>query len=397
MSKGDRKAARIAQRAQQEGAQGKPYGSFKPDRPAAHESDFVLYDWTGQVASDAFFALHNELAFKGLGSDAVLLPPHSLSVSRTPHTGGSVMEAYPHGLACADQIAGGLGMAAFGALFMGLPILLVGIQGFPWLFSQIGQGGLGSVFAFGLSFCLFVFCVLMVWFLIRWDITGYRYAPVLFDRAAGKVHVFFDQTLLFRWLPLWGGGKYQIQTYDWSCIRGQVTRSRVVTGNVAQELASLSCVVVQSPQDPTVVAQFEVGGSTNALAVQLLLDRWEHVRRFMEHEGPLFVQDDGPYVPPATQSLWGALCWGQPLIGPGRHAPSVGMVLAQMFTAFFVWFTIPFGLVGWLCFHIKDKPKWPAEILASVGGNTLTGKDLEAWRGVVPASNHESGNQKARS
>jgi hypothetical protein len=392
-SKGDRKAARIAQRVQQEGAQGKPYGSFEPDGPASNESDFVLYDWTGQAASDAFFALHNEPAFKGLGNDAVLLPPHSLSVSRTPNTSGSVIEVYPHGLAYADQIAGGLGMAAFGALFMQLPIFCLLV----YLFASLYQDA-----RMGIGITLFAFLGLIVngvifHFLIRWDITGYRYAPVLFDRAAGKVHVFFDQTLLFRWLPLWGGGKYEIQTYDWSCIRGQVTRSRVVTGSTAQELASLSCVVVRGPQDATVMAQFEVGGSTNALAVQLLLDRWEHVRRFMEHEGPLFVQDDGPYVPPATQSLLGALCWGQPLIGPGRHAPSVGMVLAQLFTACFVWFTVPFGLVGWLCFHIKDKPKWPAEILASVGGTPLTGKDLEAWRGVVPGRNLESANGNAGS
>lgn len=390
MSKGDRKAARIAQRAQQEGAQGKPYGSFEPDGPAVHESDFVLYDWTGQAASDAFFALHNEPAFKGLGTDAVLLPPHSLSVSRTPNTSGSVIEAYPHGLAYADQIASMTGAAAFIAL-LGLPMLSL------YAHSGIADYKVFSVFSSVFVWVVTVVNFLLVYFLLRWDITGYRYAPVLFDRAAGKVHVFFDQTLLFRWLPLWGGGKYEIQTYDWSCLRGQVTRSRVFTGNTAQELASLSCVVVRGPQDPTVVAQFEVGGSTNALAVQLLLDRWEHVRRFMEHEGPLFVQDDGPYVPPATQSLWGALCWGQPLIGPGRHAPSVGMVLAQMFTACFVWFTVPFGLVGWLCFHIKDKPKWPEEILASVGGNPLRGKELEAWRGVVPASNLESGNQKTRS
>nr|WP_034336713.1 DUF6708 domain-containing protein [Herbaspirillum sp. B39] len=388
MSKGDRKAARIAQRAQQEGAQGKPYGSFEPDGPAAHESDFVLYDWTGQAASDAFFALHNEPAFKGLGTDAVLLPPHSLSVSRTPNTSGSVIEAYPHGLAYADQIAGMVGMAAFGALMFS-PLAGLYIYDSIVRFNQFG------IFSTLFGWLCLAFSTSILYFLIRWDITGYRYAPVLFDRAAGKVHVFFDQTLLFRWLPLWGGGNYAIETYDWSCIRGQVTRSRVVTGNTAQELASLSCVVVRGPQDPTVVAQFEVGGSTNALAVQLLLDRWEHVRRFMEHEGPLFVQDDGPYVPPATQSLWGALCWGQPLIGPGRHAPSVGMVLAQIFTAFFVWFTVPFGLVGWLCFHIKDKPKWPAEILASVGGNPLRGKDLEAWRGVVPASNLESEKSKS--
>nr|WP_253907145.1 DUF6708 domain-containing protein [Herbaspirillum rubrisubalbicans] len=253
MSKGDRKAARIAQRAQQEGAQGKPYGSFEPDGPAANESDFVLYDWTGQAASDAFFALHNEPAFKGVGTDAVLLPPHSLSVSRTPNTSGSVIEAYPHGLAYADQIAGMTGAAAFIAL-LGLPMLSL------YAYSGIADYKIFSVFSSVFGWIVTVVNFLLVYFLLRWDIIGYRYAPVLFDRAAGKVHVFFDQTLLFRWLPLWGGGKYEIETYDWSCIRGQVSRSRVFTGNTAQELAALSCVVVRGPQDPTVVAQFEVGG-----------------------------------------------------------------------------------------------------------------------------------------
>lgn len=56
---------------------------------------------------------------------------------------------------------------------------------------------------------------------------------------------------------------------------------------------------------------------------------------------------------------------------------------------FFVWFIVLFGLVGWLCFYIKDKFKWLVEILVSVGGNLFRGKDLEVWCGVVFVFNFE--------
>lgn len=42
MSKGDRKAARIAQRAQREGAQNKPYGSFKLEGAAEARSVGII-------------------------------------------------------------------------------------------------------------------------------------------------------------------------------------------------------------------------------------------------------------------------------------------------------------------------------------------------------------------
>ncbi|WP_157178756.1 DUF6708 domain-containing protein [Herbaspirillum rubrisubalbicans] len=326
-----------------------------------HESEFVLYHWTGEQASDVFFGLNSNPAFKGLGDEAILLPPHSLSISRTPQAGSFVLETYPHGLAYADGGASITGFFAFSALFASLGFIW-GIEGMVLAFMR----GSAEVFIELVIFISLVVLGLMIWFTFRLDTSGYRYAPILFDRAAGKVHVFTDKTSLFSLLPLWGGGKYDIQSYDWSCTRVQVCRSRVVTKNHTQILASLHCVVIKGPKDDTVIAQFPLGGTVSSLAVQLLLNQWEHIRRFMQHEGPLLNEGEQVYVPHGS-SLLRALCWSQPLIGPGRYPFTFLMLLAQLFALCFLWFTIPYGLLGWVCYHLKSKPKWPAEILSSVG------------------------------
>ena len=171
-------------------------------------------------------------------------------------------------------------------------------------------------------------------------------------------------------------------------MRAQVTRFRTFTGTVAQENAALQFIVLSGAKETQVVGQFGLGLTSNALAVQPLLNTWEHIRRFMEHEGPLFVEGDGPNEALFQLSIGACLCFGQPFIGPGSAAywksPDWGAVVWQVF-AFPLWpVTALYGIIRWASFNIKSKPKWPAEILASVGGNALTGHDLEAWRGVVP-------------
>jgi hypothetical protein len=49
-----------------------------------------------------------------------------------------------------------------------------------------------------------------------------------------------------------------------------------------------------------------------------------------------------------------------------------------------IWIFMLWGFLPWLSGLVKREPTWPAEIIASVGGASLSGKDLEAWRGVVP-------------
>ncbi len=54
-------------------------------------------DWLGQAACDEFFKLHDNESVQGIGAGAVLLPRTAYLHSRSPNSGGAVIEAFPHG------------------------------------------------------------------------------------------------------------------------------------------------------------------------------------------------------------------------------------------------------------------------------------------------------------
>ncbi len=340
----------------------------------AKESDFARFDWTGQAACDRFFRLHEVPQFRGTGTNGVVLPQHGLSVSRRPTVGISVIEAYVHGLSYAEQVFGAGGFMLF--FFVCLTPLMTF---FYW------PGGIDLEV---LDYGMLTFGVCTLWFMFRFDTSGYRSAPVMFNRATGQVHVFTDETKFWSLRPLWGGDRCSVQTYDWTNVRAQVSRFRVFTGNMAQDNAALSCLVLKSPSEPQVVAEFSLGITTSALAVQLLLDHWEHIRRYMEHEGPMFQDGEGPYEQATTKSLLGAVFFGQPFIGPGwreqyENADLLTMIW-QGVSPFFFPVTMLLGLCRWASYHLRSKPRWPTEVLASVGGAPLKGKELDVWRSVIP-------------
>ncbi|KAB7775239.1 hypothetical protein CEK66_17675, partial [Xanthomonas sp. LMG 12460] len=172
-------------------------------------------EWLGQQAGDEFFKLHENEVFKGVGTQAVLLPPHGVPASRSPNSGGAVIEAFPHGLAYGSMMTALLGYLAFGALVMMPPLIYI-------VFDATFDRVLGLSY-FGLIGLMVLLASALL--MLRFDLIGYRYAPTLFDRNAGKVHVFKDNTRLFGWWPLWGGGgQHEILSYDWACVRAQVVR-----------------------------------------------------------------------------------------------------------------------------------------------------------------------------
>ena len=344
----------------------------------AEESDFCFYEWTGQAAAEEFFGLHNDPAFRGTGLTGVVLPPNCYAVSQKPTAGAAVIGAYAHGLEYANQLFSAGTLLLFGALTNGYLTFLLAAE-------------LGNVDGIFFLLCV-LFCAAGEWLLIRVSITGYRYTPVLFNRASGKVHVFEDRTPFFGFLPLFGGGEFKIHTYDWSCIRAQISRFRISTGNSAQDNARLACVVLNAPDDGKIVSEFPLGVTTSAIAIQSLLDHWEHIRRYMEYEGPMFLDGEGPHREITTRSLFAALFFGQPFIGPGAKAAfevtdmgaSLILVVWQILVLPLFPLTLTLGVLRWASSRIRTEPRWPTEIIASVGGKLLEGAELDAWRNVVP-------------
>ena len=309
-------------------------------------------------------------------------------MSTTPQTHGAVIKAFAHGLVCTNQSALMVGVMAIGGVF-------------ALAFGFLISGAAERLSAWG----LLIFTLLLVpagYLMLRSDITGYRYPAVLFDRAASKVHFFIDERITMRkpdgflyfrksWLlwPLWGGGAHSIQTYDWSCVRAEVVKARIFTGVVAREEAQLRIAVTDVPGGANVLTSIGIGLGTSAMVVQPALDTWEHIRRFMQHEGPLFVQGDGPNPSLGQQPLWQAPLFMQSLIGPGAMQTwkegGTTDWLVGVFLLICLPVLAPIGVSRWVCMKLKSEPKWPTEILASVGGAELKGSELEAWQNVVPA------------
>ncbi len=171
-----------------------------------------------------------------------------------------------------------------------------------------------------------------VYFMLRFDLIGYRYEPTLFDRNAGKVHVFKDNTRLFSWWPLWGGGgQHEILSYDWPACAPRSSASRPSpapwrrTTRPADDRAA-------APGDTRVVGQFGLGLTSSAIAVQPLLDTWEHIPPLHGARRAAVREGDGPNEALFEMRLARCLFFGQPFIGPGsaehwKHpdlAPSSG-------------------------------------------------------------------------
>lgn len=326
--------------------------------------------------------------FKGSTDSAARLPPHDESVSTTPGSGGMVYKAFPHGLMYGDQMALMDGILLMLAPLLAMPFLM----GDPLsLFRNFLDEGLffGFVNAFIIIVMAILYplgvCALMTCFI------GHRFhTSALLDRRAGKVHIFRDET------KLWTGTRGKVVSYDWSQVRAELDSMSVFTGTVGREESGLRGVVLD-PADPSkVIDRFPLTVNMSVHNVQPLLDTWEHARRFMQHEGPLFAdEDDGPNPALGKVSLWEHMrffSWDQISSAPEmlRISFREGNALAFLYAVSsvvvipFLPLTALFGLFPWISSLFKREPKWPAEVLNSVGGSALKGRDLAAWRNVVP-------------
>lgn len=300
-------------------------------------------------------------------ANAVLLPGIAERSRSAPAAGFAVLRAYKNGLALTDGASLIEGyLAAFGTLGLcaGLPMLL-------------------SIFANMDILALFILLpgLMIAAVMLLFDCTGYREQPTLFDRATGRIYIMHSQR---DWLRPWRWFRIpvSVQSFEWSRIRAMIVPTVGLGGAGAPRMNyALRLVQTDVPNGTRIVASFGVGipsvydGGAEPAAL------WEHLRRFMQEDGPHLGPHDALYVDDSSPSrLWNAIWWWQPLLGPG----------AKQFWAGPYWFaTIPFGLfaliglpltmaggfIRWLSYRCKRPAPWPAEVLASIGP-VLTSAEL---------------------
>jgi hypothetical protein len=297
---------------------------------------------------------------------AALLPPLDRAASDTPNSGGSVRAVYAGGIEFIDQMATIGGMFA-GAVWTGILVIAF----FAVWLVQVSSFDAFTIIFFGVWAAVFLA-------LGRADSVGWRYQPVLFDKVAQKVHVFTD--LGSPWWEVWrllGGTRFRIDSFDWACARGEVAEVVVMGGaNLPRKEYALTLAITDAPGSRDVIARFGVGFTAGYDDGQTQVARWEHIRRYMRGEGPTLTPGDELYPDDSKEHWTGAFTSGQPLLGPGSKVWWTGEGLhgAWFLTipfglAFLVILplTLPYSLIRWAVRRFKGTPRWPTEILASVG------------------------------
>lgn len=213
------------------------------------------------------------------------------------------------------------------------------------------------------------------------DFVGFRYEPVLFDRAAGKVHIFKSLGLpWWQWgWNMFGKPRSEVQSFDWNCVDAEVYSFTIFTGQVPRRESTLILSIKDAPGSSREIQRVGVGPTFAYGDVVGPMERWEYVRQFMQGEGPVWARGETRFQDFGV-TFWESLTLAQPLVGPGcgvhwRKGPLM-WVFGLVFLIFMP-LTAYFGLVRYASYRLKRKPTWPSDVQASIGRGPLSDAALQ--------------------
>jgi hypothetical protein len=297
----------------------------------------------------------------------VVLPPLDEPASQSATGGGSIRAVYKNGIEFIDQMGS---IDGYLAAWMGTAALIA-LSLLVWSLTSYTSIILLHI----VPALVFLGCLTLG----RSDSVGYRYQPVLFDRAAQKVHVFTD--LGSTWWHVWklyGATPFRVDSYDWKCARGEVAEIAVLGGaGLPRTEYALTLAITDVPGGCNVVARFGVGFTMGYDGGATQINRWEHIRRYMSGKGPALASRDELYRDESMGHWLGAFTFAQPLLGPGSKVYWTGeafygawfltIPVGMFMLVTLLPLTVPASLFRWFAHKGKGIPRWPAEIQASIG------------------------------
>ncbi|QYF94955.1 hypothetical protein KY495_07230 [Massilia sp. PAMC28688] len=192
--------------------------------------------------------------------------------------------------------------------------------------------------------------------------------PVIFDRKSRKIYRLYRAVEpglkgLFKPWPL------RTAEHDWDDVTGEYRVIITPTGATISASHALHFVAARRQGGATLVEDFQVANPLllGELTVALF---WEHIRRFMEEDGPHVPPSESVHVEAVPSSLWQSIGAVGPF-GPNylrwwRTSPVV-----TGFMHLFIWLVLPFTMVwailNWLSYATSVPVQWPAEVVESIG------------------------------
>ena len=288
------------------------------------------------------------------------------TASSTPIAMGWIKASYVQAIEFTASAQGTRGMLLlWGILGTGLVLwpTLISFSVTDWRYQNIFDIPL-LIFPF-----LFLgFCIILPWWTTRLELFRPEDEPTLFDRQHRKVYRIFRETQP-GWRGLFKPWPLRAAEYNWDLIDVEHQAVLTTTGSTVTRYHNLVFLVKRSADDPTIIDSFTVGNPMEYVEATVPAV-WEHIRRFMEENGPHLPPGErlAPANPP--QTLWQSLAAVGPF-GPSYQRwwqnYSAFMVFIHILFPVFLPFFALWGFFNWLSYLTAIPIAWPAEVRAAVG------------------------------
>lgn len=262
-----------------------------------------------------------------------------------------------------------------------------GLRGMLFLWGVFGAAigiGLGTMFGTGMAewgyrnifdllfwaapplFIAFGFYILL--WTTRLELFRPEDEPTLFDRKHRKVYRVFRETQP-GWRGLFKPWPLRATEYDWNLIDVEHQAVLTTTGSTVTRYHALVFLVKKSATDQIIIDSFTIG-NTMELGELTVPAVWEHIRRFMEENGPHLPPGEtlAPSQPPQDFAL--SLAAVGPFGASYRRwwQDNAGfMILIHVLFPIFVPFFLLWGFFNWLSYRTATRIEWPPEIVETVG------------------------------
>ena len=194
--------------------------------------------------------------------------------------------------------------------------------------------------------------------------------PTIFDRKHRKVYRIFSESKP-GWKGLFKPWPMRACEYDWDLIDAEHNATIATTGSTIRREHSLVFLVRRSADDSAIIDSFGIGNSL--FVIDDAVDAaWEHIRRFMEENGPPLPEGETLPQPGPRKGLGARVRDVTPLGKPywewwREQFPL--MLLAHALLPLTVVFIGLWVFFGWLAVKTSKSIEWPPEVVAAVGAD----------------------------
>ena len=222
-----------------------------------------------------------------------------------------------------------------------------------------------------LAIFLFILTTIIYGFilLVRTDLFRFTNQGIIFDRKNRKVYRQYQHFSGSLWNIL-TNSKIISCEYEWDLVDAVHYAQCSTNGVNLVTNHHLVFNVRRSATDATVIDQFIIANPIE-LNEGLVSAMWEHIRRYMEEDGPPLGSPPEALATPIKQPSWWQCLAQTHTFGPGylqRWKTNTGwMVFAHLLFPVLLPFFALVASCAWLSYFTEIDATWPDEVLAKIG------------------------------